>query len=240
MCLSPITITVQPKDGGKAYKQPVCCGKCTECIAQRTQQWRARLFMESTVKRQLIYFGTFTHSDDDLPTITFNGIKYPVPSKRYVQNINKKVRIFIQRRKLDITFKYFICSEYGPQTFRPHYHGLFFVTGKDKKLFKEIYLNAWPCLIKSLDLCLNKRKSISYVCNYVTTRFGNPYFCNDDFDTTQFNCWYLFSNNLGRLYKDKAEKNILNNLAILKQEQPHIQKLINILSIVNHYIVAVQ
>lgn len=42
---------------------------------------------------------------------------------------------------LSPTFKYYITSEYGPKTLRPHYHGVIF--GITKKEFEDIFVPLW-------------------------------------------------------------------------------------------------
>lgn len=39
------------------------------------------------------------------------------------------------------SFKYFICSEYGPRTLRPHYHGVIFGVTLDE--FKQLFVPLW-------------------------------------------------------------------------------------------------
>lgn len=50
--------------------------------------------------------------------------------KKDVQDFVKRLRINLSRAPelagKDTSFTYFICSEYGPTTFRPHYHGVLF------------------------------------------------------------------------------------------------------------------
>lgn len=57
-----------------------------------------------------------------------DGIKVPVVNYDDVQRWIKRARTRYERdhdgEKMD--FKYFLCSEYGPNTFRPHYHVLLF------------------------------------------------------------------------------------------------------------------
>ena len=68
------------------------------------------------------------------------------------------------------TFRYFICSEYGPNTFRPHYHGLLFL--KDKRVAKairECYIfESWSlCNRRNLDCQEVFSCASSYVSKYV-------------------------------------------------------------------------
>lgn len=48
--------------------------------------------------------------------------------RKDIQDFLKRLRSILSRhfltRNRDTSFTYFICSEYGPKTFRPHYHGI--------------------------------------------------------------------------------------------------------------------
>lgn len=71
----------------------------------------------------------------DIPHYISNGYEDPSPSfaiclRKDVQDFIKRLRILLSRDPdlvgRDTSFTYFICSEYGPKTYRPHYHGLLF------------------------------------------------------------------------------------------------------------------
>ena len=72
-----------------------------------------------------IDFDTFLppiQNDDDTTT-------YAVCCKKDIQNFLKRVRARINKLNLDRyekSIRYYIASEYGPQTYRPHYHGVLF------------------------------------------------------------------------------------------------------------------
>lgn len=55
---------------------------------------------------------------------------FAVCLKKDVQDFVKRLRINLSRADelvgKDTSFTYFICSEYGPSTYRPHYHGILF------------------------------------------------------------------------------------------------------------------
>ena len=65
-----------------------------------------------------------------------------------------RLDLFPYYKKEDRTFRYFVTSEYGPGTFRPHYHGLlFFNHERIGKAVEEVYLReCWKfCDQKNLD-----------------------------------------------------------------------------------------
>lgn len=68
-----------------------------------------------------------------------------VPSAARVDVCNwiKRVRTNWKRKTgKDLVFKYFICSEYGPNTLRPHYHGIIFTNSPFEKI-KEMFFDTW-------------------------------------------------------------------------------------------------
>lgn len=97
----------------------VGCGKCAVCRKKHSDSWRIRLIHEASQHSNNL-FVTFTYSSDHLPyldgTATFR--------KRDVQLFFKRLRKDLEKEGIRI--KYFLCSEYGPTTFRPHYHCIIF------------------------------------------------------------------------------------------------------------------
>lgn len=77
----------------------------------------------------------------------------------YIKNLSKDEK----------TFRYFICSEYGPQYFRPHYHGIIWCDSEPlaRYLLKNI-LEDWSLGSKTLDKpSLVNSSAPSYVAKYV-------------------------------------------------------------------------
>lgn len=87
-----------------------------------------------------------------------------VVCKRDIQLFIKRLRKLLWPKKL----RYFICSEYGPTTGRPHYHGILFGIEKtnfisDEKNLSEIRSileDVWPYGFVNVDFCNGPR------CNY--------------------------------------------------------------------------
>lgn len=126
MCLSPLCI--KTKDAfGLDVMQSVPCGECVECLKDRQNSWKIRLTEESR-DHKYVYFFTLTYNDDSVPfTFDDDGNKVLYFDKSHLQLWLKRNRISFERLfKRSIDFKYFICSEYGPNTGRPHYHGILF------------------------------------------------------------------------------------------------------------------
>lgn len=88
------------------------CGQCIGCRLDRARDWSLRIGHECKLHSPN-WFATLTYKDENLPT---NG------SLRYsdVQAFYKKLRHKIG------PFRHFTVGEYGEQTFRPHYHAVWF------------------------------------------------------------------------------------------------------------------
>lgn len=125
MCLSPIVIKTQDAFG-LPVNQSVPCGKCLECLKDKQNSWKIRLQEESR-DHLFTYFFTLTYRDSSVPFVVSDGRKINIVSKKDIQLWIKRNRIAFQRMfQRDVDLKYFICSEYGPNTGRPHYHGILF------------------------------------------------------------------------------------------------------------------
>lgn len=252
-------------------------------MQQRTSNWRARLMMEASTNGCHAFMVTFTYDDSHLPIVSGNlstnhyfrsydpknqysvyyhkdfwtdevYVDYPVQCKKDIQNFNKRLRITIQRQNLDIKYRYFIVAEYGPKTYRPHYHGIFFVYGYDwKKFNKNLIEKTWKNGFVDISLCRDSVKLANYVAGYVSINKQHPYdfdkcysngdrqcsftpirynrrFNNTFRDHPDYNTFYLFSNRLGKeTYTTYWEDRIKNNLDKLKKSNVHLQNLIYIL-----------
>ena len=100
------------------------CGKCPACLARSRQEWVFRL-REELKSCDFGLFATLTYTDETLP---LDGV-----SIRDVQLFLKRLR----KNWKSKTLRYFIVSEYGDHTYRPHYHALMFFKNLDRS--KDIY-----------------------------------------------------------------------------------------------------
>lgn len=100
------------------------------------------------------------------------GISYV--SKRDIQLFNKRVRKQL-KKYTDERLRYYIVSEYGPKTFRAHYHGMFFFDEERTfKVLPEIICSCWP--YGRVDSSLSRGKCSSYVARYVNSNSFIPPF----------------------------------------------------------------
>lgn len=97
----------------------VPCGKCMPCLVKKQRDWAFRLEYEVKYSPSA-WFITLTYDDDHVPID--NELLCPIVSKRDIQLFMKRFRKDLSI--LGFTCRYFICAEYGPKTFRPHYHGI--------------------------------------------------------------------------------------------------------------------
>lgn len=175
-CLSPIVLS-NPKYSDATPYVPqtinVPCGHCVNCLINRQQEWIGRLCMESFVSKS-VFFITLTYDDDHLPA-------FSLTSKRDVVLFLKRLR----KRFKSKVVRYFICSEYGPTTQRPHYHGLLF--------FKENVSN--EKIIKILEEVWHSYFTIS------------PFTAN----RARYSTKYLFKD-LSRIHSRKDFGDILRNI----------------------------
>ena len=112
---------------------------------------------------------------------------YSYVNKVDVQKFLKRLRRLISYDKENLlssippenrTFRYFICSEYGPKTLRAHYHGLlFFSDVRISEAVRSHYIHkAWKlCSQKNLRVERLIGAASSYVAKYVNKSSGVPH-----------------------------------------------------------------
>ncbi len=148
MCTSPLVINnnspykvydISPK------KYQVPCGKCLECRSLVQNDWCTRLSYEINMFYRnggIGVFLTFTYNDDDLPI--FAPLNQPCFRHDDVLKFLDRMNLYMQRFYGAHMYKYFICSEFGKNTQRPHYHGLFLLKhGVDCYAFIEKCRYLW-------------------------------------------------------------------------------------------------
>ncbi len=130
------------------------------------------------------FFLTLTYDDEHLPK-TPTGRS--TTCKKDVQDFFKRLR----KELGDVRLRYYLVSEYGPTTARPHYHGIIFFRSDDSvgsdnggrflsvwslreadDLFAKVWHNGFTCTEGVTPATIN------YVTKYVITRRGEF----DEFD----------------------------------------------------------
>lgn len=165
MCFHPIKIVNKSDriaaNGGKPVLY-VPCGQCDECLEAKKKQYYVRTFAEYQdiqpfveSGQGFVYFDTLTYSNEFLPR--WHGIA--VFNHRHIQLFLKRLRKNLASAgyNCENNLRYFICSEYGDNTQRPHYHVLFFIR------FKIDVLDFWKFVRDSWQYGLTDRKFQKFV-----------------------------------------------------------------------------
>lgn len=115
--------------------------------------------------------------------------RFAICLKKDVQDFIKRFRIALSRdsrfASFDTRFEYFVCSEYGPETFRPHYHGIFFFRSSalarllDVDFILQVWQKSGNLSKKAKSECFKRINSASgvasYVSQYVTSDSSLPF-----------------------------------------------------------------
>lgn len=135
------------------------CRKCIPCLLRRQKAWVSRL-VEELSNHDFSYFVTLTYDDEHLP-IDENG--EPCFNKRHFTKLNADLRKRFQLGKLKnpvydellgspeyldlpkgLRFKYYLTTEYGPTTFRPHAHGVWYGLPGSLHIVEILFRTLWP------------------------------------------------------------------------------------------------
>lgn len=171
-CLTPLHIF----DKKTRTTRIVPCGRCDACLVRQCKEWEYRL-REELRNNADAYFITLTYSDEHLPIQEFieedsGAIFYDAVACK--KDLDKFHHDF--RRKLDAydtKLRYYLISEYGPTTQRPHYHGIYFFSKPiDWDTVDRIARSCWPSPNISVSVVTEFR--IKYVSEYCFTRQNLP------------------------------------------------------------------
>lgn len=147
------------------------CGYCIGCQLDHAKEWAGRIIAEAATSTSA-YFVTFTYADEHL---------YKVPVKvddetgevleelasvsvRDWQLFMKRLRED-QRTKGVENIRFFVGAEYGPKTFRPHYHAIIFnmqlpyPLGSERAILHKLNFNGDPL----------------YRCDYISNLWENGF-----------------------------------------------------------------
>lgn len=123
LCYRPITL----KSG-----EYVPCGKCPACLANQRREWIFRLEQEY-FDSNFAVFVTLTYDEKNIPL--GHNVR-----KRDVQLFHKRLRKHFPPGDM----RFYLVSEYGDHTFRPHYHGLYFFKGSyNQQEIYDIFEKSW-------------------------------------------------------------------------------------------------
>lgn len=173
----------------------VPCGKCISCLKTKRNQMLWRLNRSVNFAKYKSYFLTLTYDEEHLPMFCRDTNSYledketympqvtilrPSVQKRDVQLFFKRLRKYISDHDLEQKdeegkvldserFRYFLTSEYGSKTKRPHYHAVIINFKHDPMLFEHCWKNG---IIYVGD---SSPASINYVAKYFVFKQDNPF-----------------------------------------------------------------
>lgn len=196
-CLHPISIRVTPsdKETGEIRETSnilVPCRKCIACKSNRRSEWSFRLLYEALDSSFNNYFITLTYSDNRLPIHQFHEGYMPCFDKRHIQLFIKRLR----KHYTGFTVRFFLSSEYGTKTFRPHYHACIFNIPDDVITFRKVVEDTWKLGRVQADFLNTQR--MGYVSKYIMKQSWLEDFSRSDYRTP----FMLCSQGIGRAYAD--------------------------------------
>lgn len=225
MCLRPVSVRYSNAETGSTGWRSILvpCGKCLECLKDYQNAWFVRMFHELQAKKIGVFF-TLTYADEnathlerlapgaDVDVMITKSIKgrpfvYHYESHDFLRSVCKNdLQAALKRfrtnlsRKHGKSFSYFLTSEYGPQTLRPHYHGIIFgVTLDEFRLFSQDWEKRYGFVSASLICCSNVKEAQNktrYTAKYCSKGFFENPFAGLFVDKT----FHLISKGIGKSY----------------------------------------
>lgn len=181
------------------------CNICMACRINKATMWADRLCHELE-----------SWSESAFLTITYDNNNLP-PNGSLEKN---EIKLFIKRLRwhYEKPIKYYICGEYGPNTMRPHYHGIFFGIGtKDLKYFGY---EAWQkkCSLQNFhtDICIPE--TIRYTTKYLHKKMPGKK-GREEYEKLKIEPPFaLMSKGLGKDWCEKNAEKLLQNKAIISEK----------------------
>ena len=183
-CPEPRTVS-REIGPGDYEKIQVPCGQCLICKESHRQEWTFRVQQEAREARNALFL-TLTYSEDTIPR---NTIGEATLSKRDLQLFHKKLRQRIARdpivAKMALKWpplRFYAIGEYGTNTNRPHYHGIYFnIPASVKDKITDIWANG------HVQYGTVTGASIHYVTGYLLTFQEVPFGIQKPFATMSKN-----------------------------------------------------
>lgn len=120
MCLNPKKLLKKGKRKNTTYRgfegedfelnMYAKCGYCSQCCAQRANDWVVRNYYESKSHKKKCFI-TLTYADNPIIII-----------RKDMQDFLKKLRTYFDRNEKGVKIRTFYCMEYGLLNQRPHGH----------------------------------------------------------------------------------------------------------------------
>lgn len=151
--------------------------KCRRVRAGRTYKMR---FKDFRIQEQLSSI-VLSYPDCDETRFKFLrnshsthvGVCYYPDLQNFVKNLRQ---YSIRHIKDESNFSFYTCSEYGPVSCRPHFHGLLYVSERNIGLWKKAIASCWPydnhrLTYRNIEIAIN---ASSYVSSYVNCDASVP------------------------------------------------------------------
>lgn len=119
------------RKSGKYYVQTtqerinLPCRKCAGCIVNKANDWATRATIEASAWKNNCFL-TLTYNEKNLPHLR-NLCKEDM--QKFWKRLRKQItgaESWTYKGKIENPIRFFYAGEYGPKTFRPHYHAAVF------------------------------------------------------------------------------------------------------------------
>lgn len=213
MCKHPVYID-NPVKQFHVYRDKIgiCvpCGHCEECRKSKQLEWFTRAyyeFLDCKRHRGFCVNVTLTYNDDNVPVEQNIRCFDKTHIQLFTKRLQTKVARFLDLPYTECRVRYLICSEYGGETHRPHYHGILFVHRSMSVIkFLEFLKQSWNygfIAFGKFGALVKDVRAIAYATKYV---------CKDmDFDdasshvelSSRFKSFHLQSKGFGAYIIEK-------------------------------------
>lgn len=189
-CDRPIQIENPAYAKDKRVKRliSVPCGKCYNCLTRKKDEWSLRMWLHEQQAKTATWFATITYDDDFYP-----GHLDKEEFKKFLKSIRTKYK----------NSTYMAIGEYGPTTYRAHYHVIIWNTTNDHMEIIREMEKSWNYKGNvQVDLCNGNR--IGYLAAHQFNRLISP-----DAENPPFR---LVSKGIGKTLKPQLEQYVKEQL----------------------------
>lgn len=204
-CLHPFKMLVPSEREGYLKEVLVPCGKCVECLKRKQSEWIFRLSIEQQCAMDTLFI-TLTYDDSNLP---LRGVQKD-DCQKFIKRYRKHHECHPTKK-----IKYFLVSEYGSTTGRPHYHLILFFNWKIELIPESSLLQeCWKKGAIKIGTC--SPASISYCCKYLMKENKDPFgfFENKTFTLMSrrpaIGIEYLFNREVQRLHTERVDFQVIS------------------------------